>query len=110
MVLSDDPDVRAKQLAKINALTGGKKGVPSEAFADKSERLEEFNKGIRESDLKIHNVRTIEEKDMGMNNAEEFTIVTFKNQKEVRLKGKLSEKDAVKKARLQMKNNPSWRT
>lgn len=109
MVLSDDPDIRAKQLAKINALTGGKKGVPSEAFMTKSERLEEFNKGVRDSDLKIHNVRTIEEKNMERRIPEEFTIVTFKNNKDVRLKGKLSEKEAVKKAREQMKNNPSWR-
>ena len=109
MVLSSDPDIRAKQLAKINALTGGKKGVPSDAFQTRTERLDEINKGIRESDLKIFNVRTIEEKDMGMKEAEEFTLVTFKNEKEVRLKGKLSEKEAVKQAVEQMRKNPNWR-
>lgn len=110
MVLSDDPKIRALQLAKINALTGGKKGVPSNAFQTRTERLDEINKGIRESDLKIHNVRTIEEQDMGMNKPEEFTLVTFKNQKEVKLKGKLSEKEAVDQAIKQMKSNPNWRT
>ena len=110
MGLSNDPEIRKLQLAKINALTAGKKGVPSDAFMQKSERLEEFNKGIRDDDLKIHNVRTLEEKDMSMRNPEEFTIVTFKNKKEVRLKGKLSESDAVEEARKQMKRNPSWRT
>ncbi len=109
MVLSEDPEVRAKQLAKINALTGGKKGVPSDAFQTRTERLDKINKGIRESDLKIHNVRTIEEQDMGMKNPEEFTIVTFKNEKEVKLKGKLSEKDAIDEAIKQMKKNPTWR-
>jgi len=110
LVLSDDPKIRKLQLAKINALTGGQKGVPSEAFVSKTERLEEINKGIRESDLKIFNVRTIEEKDMGMSKPEEFTLVTFKNQKEVKLKGKLSEKEAVKQAVQQMRKNPNWRT
>ena len=109
MVLSSDPEIRARQLAKINALTGGKKGVPSDAFQTRTERLDEINKGIRESDLKIHNVRTIEEKDMGMKEPQEFTLVTFKNDKEVRLKGKLSEKEAVKQALEQMRKNPNWR-
>ena len=47
---------------------------------------------------------------MGMKNPEEFTVVTFKNEKEVKLKGKLSEKDAIDEAVKQMKKNPSWRT
>lgn len=110
MVLSDDPEVRAKQLAKINALTDGKKGVPSNAFETKSERLSQFNKGVREDDLKIHNVRTLKQKDMDISKEEEFTIVSFKDGKDVKLPGRLNEKDAIKLARKQKKQNPSWRS
>lgn len=107
MPLSKDPKKRKKQLAKINAITGGKKGEPTDAFEKKQFELEKLNKGQKTKMLQIQNIRIVSEEDMKTEKPQTKTLVVFKNLAQVRLEGKVQNEEAAKRARKIIRNHPA---